>query len=176
MAFPVVMYRWWELDCKEGWVFSNWHFQTVVLEKTLESPLDWDEMVGWHHWPNGHENGQTPGVGEGQGGLACCGSWGHKESDMAERLNWTSVLYCCCCSCLAAKSCPILSNPIFWPREAKSQHIGNDADAGKDWRQKEKGTAKDEIIRQHHQLNHLIFCCPLLLLPSIFSSIRVFSN
>ena len=42
------------------------------------------DMVGWHHRLNGHESGQTPGAGDGQGGLACCGSWGHKESDMTE--------------------------------------------------------------------------------------------
>ena len=46
-----------------------------------------DNMVGWHHRLNGHGFGCTPGVGDGQGGLACCGSWGHKESDMTERLN-----------------------------------------------------------------------------------------
>ena len=43
-----------------------------------------DEMVGWHHRLNGHRFEWTPGVGDGQGGLACCGSWGHKESDMTE--------------------------------------------------------------------------------------------
>ena len=47
-----------------------------------------DEMVGWHHRLNGHGFGWTPGVDDGQGGLACCGSWGHKESDTTERLNW----------------------------------------------------------------------------------------
>ena len=46
-----------------------------------------DEMVGWHHQLNGRGFGWTPGVGDGQGGLACCSSWGHKESDMTERLN-----------------------------------------------------------------------------------------
>ena len=46
-----------------------------------------DEMAGWHHRLNGYEFGYTPGVGDGQGGLACCTSWGHKESDMTERLN-----------------------------------------------------------------------------------------
>ena len=49
------------------------------------------EMVGWHHWLNGHEFGWTPGVGDGQGGLTCWGSWGHKESDTTERLNWTKT-------------------------------------------------------------------------------------
>ena len=46
-------------------------------------------MVGWHHWLNGQEFLLAPGVGDGQGGLACWGSWGHKESDMTEWLNWT---------------------------------------------------------------------------------------
>ena len=46
-----------------------------------------DEMVGWHHQLNGHESEKTPGDSEGQGGLACCSSWGHKELDMTERLN-----------------------------------------------------------------------------------------
>ena len=46
-------------------------------------------MAGWHHWLNGRESEWTPGVGDGQGGLACCDSWGHKESDTTERLNWT---------------------------------------------------------------------------------------
>ena len=48
-----------------------------------------DEMVGWHHRLDGHGFGWTPGVGDGQGGLACCGSWGRKESDTTEQLNWT---------------------------------------------------------------------------------------
>ena len=48
-----------------------------------------DEMVGWHHQLNGHGFGWSPGAGDGQVGLACCGSWGHKESDTTERLNWT---------------------------------------------------------------------------------------
>ena len=50
-----------------------------------------DEMAWWHHWLNGCESEWTPGVGDGQGGLACCDSWGHKESDMTERLNWTEL-------------------------------------------------------------------------------------
>ena len=50
-----------------------------------------DEMVGWHHRLNGHRFGWTPGVGDGQRGLACCGSWGCKESDSTEQLNWTEL-------------------------------------------------------------------------------------
>ena len=46
-----------------------------------------DETVGWHHRFNGHGFGWTPGVGDGQGGLVCCGLWGHKELDMTECLN-----------------------------------------------------------------------------------------
>ena len=50
-----------------------------------------DEMVGWHHRLNGHGFGWTTGVGDGQGGLACCDSWGRTESDMTERLNWLTI-------------------------------------------------------------------------------------
>ena len=50
-----------------------------------------DEMARWHHQLNGHEFGWTLGVGDGQGGLACCGSWGCKESDTTERLKWTEL-------------------------------------------------------------------------------------
>ena len=52
-----------------------------------EEEIREDEMVGWHHQLKGYEFEQTPGDGEGQGGLACCRPWGHKESDMTERLN-----------------------------------------------------------------------------------------
>ena len=48
-----------------------------------------DEMVGWHHWLDGHEFEQGLGVGDGQGSVACCSLWGHKESDMTEQMNWT---------------------------------------------------------------------------------------
>ena len=51
-----------------------------------------DEMAGWHHQHNGHGFGWTPGVGDGQGGLVYCGSWGHKELDTTEQLNWTEGL------------------------------------------------------------------------------------
>ena len=137
----------WVLDCEESWAPKNWCFWTVMLEKTLVSPLDckeiqpvhpkgdqswvfigrtdaeaetpilwplhvkswlidkdpdagrdWGqeqkgttegEMAGWHHRLGEHEFVWTPGVGDGQGGLACCSSWGRKESDTTERLNWT---------------------------------------------------------------------------------------
>ena len=59
-----------------------------------------DEMVWWHHQLSGHEFGQTPGVGDGQGGLVCRGSWGLKESEMTERLNWTD-----CYHYFSPKSC-----------------------------------------------------------------------
>ena len=52
-----------------------------------------DEMVGWHHQHNGHGFGWTLGIGDGQGGLVCCSSWGHKESDTTE-LNWTELSSC----------------------------------------------------------------------------------
>ena len=142
----------WELECEESWVPKNWCFWTVVLEKTLESPLDckeikpvnlkgnqpwifigrtdaeaeapalwpsdaksqlirkdpgagkdWrqeekgmteDEMVGWHLQPHGHEFDQTLGVGDGQGSLACCSVWGHRELDTTKQLNWMVLLQC----------------------------------------------------------------------------------
>jgi len=51
-----------------------------------------DETAGWHHWLDGRESEWTLGVGDGQGGLACCDSWGHKESDTTEQLNWTELM------------------------------------------------------------------------------------
>ena len=51
-----------------------------------------DEMAGWHHRVHAHEFKWTPGVGDGQGGLACCESWGRKESDTTEWLNWTELM------------------------------------------------------------------------------------
>ena len=134
-----------ELDYKESWVPKSWCFPTVVLEKTLERPLDckeiqpvhpnvyqswtfigrtdaeaeasilwrsdvknwligkdpdaekdWrqekltteDEMVGRHHWLNGHEFEHALSVSDGQGNLACYSPWGRKESDTTEGLNW----------------------------------------------------------------------------------------
>ena len=70
-----------------------------LIGKDPDAGKDWgqekgmtqDEMVGWHHWLDGHGFGWTPEVGDGQGGLACCGSWGRKESDTTERLNWTEL-------------------------------------------------------------------------------------
>ena len=51
-----------------------------------------DEMAGWHHWLDGHEFESIPVVGDGLGGLACCISWGRKESDTTEWLNWTELM------------------------------------------------------------------------------------
>ena len=72
----------------------------VNIGKDSNAGRDWgqeekgtteDEMAGWHHWIDGRKSEWTPGVGDGQGGLACCGSWGRKESDTTERLNWTEL-------------------------------------------------------------------------------------
>ena len=65
--------------------------KTLMLGKTEEKGTTEDEMVGWHRRLNGHEFGWTPGVGDGQGGLACCSPWGHKELDTTEQLNWTEL-------------------------------------------------------------------------------------
>ena len=70
------------------------------MGKVFDAGRDWgqeekgmteDEMAGWHHWLDGRESEWTLGVGDGQGGLVCCDSWGRKESDMTERLNWTEL-------------------------------------------------------------------------------------
>ena len=74
------------------------HAKSWLIGKDSDAGRDWgqeekgtteDEMTGWHHWLDGRESEWTPGVGNGQGGLACCDSWGHKEPDTTERLNWT---------------------------------------------------------------------------------------
>ena len=74
------------------------HAKSWLTGKDSDAGRDWgqeekgmteDEMAGWHHWLNGRESGWTPGVGDGQGALACCDSWGRKEWDTTERLNWT---------------------------------------------------------------------------------------
>ena len=80
--------------------FGHLMWRVDSLEKT-DARMDWrqeekgtteDEMPGWHHWLDGHEFEWTLGVGDGQGGLVCCNSWGLKESDTTERLNWTDTL------------------------------------------------------------------------------------
>ena len=71
------------------------HVKSWLIGKDPDAGRDWrqekgsteDEMAGWHHQLDGHEFEQTPGVGDGQGGLVCCSSWGHKELDMTEQLN-----------------------------------------------------------------------------------------
>ena len=100
----------WELEHKECWAPKSWHFQTVVLEKTLESPLDCKEITPVN--PKGNQ----PWIFIG------------RTDAEAEAL-------------------------ILWPSDAKSWLIGKDPGAGKDWRQKEKGEAEDELVREHHRLN-----------------------
>ena len=78
------------------------HAKSWLIGKDSDAGRDWgqeekgtteDEMAGWHHRLNGLEFEWTPGVGDGQGGRACCNSWGRKESDTTERLNWTAFLF-----------------------------------------------------------------------------------
>ena len=74
------------------------HVKSWLIGKDSDARRDWrqeekgtteDEMAGWHHLLDGHEFEWTPGVSDGQGGLACCSSWGHKELDTTEQVNWT---------------------------------------------------------------------------------------
>ena len=76
------------------------HAKSWLIGKDSDARRDWgqeekgtteDEMAGWHHWLSGNESEWTLGVGDGQGGLACCDSWGREESDTTERLNWTEL-------------------------------------------------------------------------------------
>ena len=79
--------------------FGHLMWRVDSLEKTLmlggiggRRRRGWqDEMAGWRHQLDGHEFESTPGVGDGQGGLLCCNSWGHKESDTTKWLNWTEL-------------------------------------------------------------------------------------
>ena len=91
-----------ELDHKEGWASKNWCFQTVVLEKTLESPLNSEEIKTVN--PEGNQ------------------SWIFTGRTDAEA-----------------------EAPILWPLDVKSQLIGKDPDAGKDWEQEEKRVTEDEM-------------------------------
>ena len=77
--------------------FGHLMRRTDSLEEDPYAGKDWgqeekgtteDEMAGWHHWLNGHEFEETPGVGDGQGGLACCSPWAPKELDTTDWLNW----------------------------------------------------------------------------------------
>ena len=76
------------------------HVKSWVIGKDSDAGRDWrqeekgtteDEMAGWHHWLDGRESEWTAGDGDGQGGLACCDSWGGKKSDTTEQLNWTEL-------------------------------------------------------------------------------------
>ena len=97
----------WELDHKESWALRSWCFWTVVLKKTVESPLDYNEIK-----PVNSKGNQ---------------SWIYFGRSDAEA-------------------------PILWSPDAKNLLTGKDPDAGKEWRQEEKGMTEDEMIGWHHQL------------------------
>ena len=78
----------WPPDAK-NWLM--WKDPDAEWLTTEEKGTTEDEMVGWHHWLKEHEFEKALGVGDGQGSAACYSPWGHKESDMAERLNWTEL-------------------------------------------------------------------------------------
>ena len=110
MVFPVVMYGCESWTCKESWVPKNWCFWTVVLEKTLESPLNCKEIQPVH--PKGDQ-------------------------------SWVFI----------GRTDIEAETPVLWPPDVKSWLIWKDPDAGKDWRQEEKGMTEDEMVGYHHLLN-----------------------
>ena len=135
-------------------------------------------MVGWHHLLNGHGFGLTLGVGDGQGGLACCGSWGHKESDMTEWLNWTEFwlvwgdmsLWFWFAFLYQFSSVQSLSHVwLFVTPWTTACHASLSITNS-------QNLPKFMSIESVMPSNHLILRHPLLLLLSIFPSIRVFSN
>ena len=77
----------WPYDVK-SWLTGK--YPDAGKDWRQEKGMTEDEMVGWHHWLNGHEFEQTPGDGDRQGSLVCCSPWCRKKSDMTEWLNWTS--------------------------------------------------------------------------------------
>ena len=85
----------------EEWRPAQRNLTQILIFSDSDDGRDWgqeekgtteDEMAGWHHWLDGREFEWTPGVGEGQGGLACCDSWGRKESDTTEWLIWSDLM------------------------------------------------------------------------------------
>ena len=100
----------WELDHKESWVLKNWNFWNMVLEKTLESPLDHQEIESVN--PKGNQ------------------SWIFIERTDTEA-----------------------ETPTLWQPGTNNRLIGKDPDAGKDWRQEEKGMTEDEMVGCHYQLD-----------------------
>ena len=94
-------FLWKEWSKAETPVLWPPHAKSWLIGKDSDAGRDWGqeekrmtegEMAGWHHWLDGRESQWTPGDGDGQGGLACCGSWGRKESDTTEWLNWTELI------------------------------------------------------------------------------------
>ena len=100
----------WELEYKESWALKNWCFWAVVLEKTLESPLDSKEI---------------------------------KPVNPKRNQSWIFI----------GRTDAEAEAPILWPPDAKNWLIGKAPDTGKDWRQEEKGTREDEMVKWHHWLN-----------------------
>ena len=114
MAFSSSHVWMWELDYKESWGLRNWWFWTVVLEKTLESPLDCKDILPVHPKAN-------------------------QSRIFIGRIDAEA------------------ETPILWPPDVKNWLFGKYPDAGKDWRQEEKGMTEDEMVGLHHQCNGHVF-------------------
>ena len=136
----------WELDYKESWLLKNWRFWTVVLERTLESPLDYKEIQPVH--PKGNQSWIFFGRTDAEA-----------ETQYSGHLMWRTLSFS-----LVAKSCPTLVTPWTAATQASLSFTIF------------QSLLKLMSIESVMPSYHLIFCHPLLLPPSIFPSIRVFSN
>ena len=170
----------------------------VLPNKERRMPKDWylwtvDEMAGWHHQCNEHELEQTSGHGEGHVGPVCCSPGGHKESDMTGRLNnnnknnntWNLKNYKQAKNLMSISCAIIFYRSIFFSSICVVQSLSCIWLFVTPWTATHQTSLSFTISQSLLKListelmmpsNHFILCCPILLLPSVFSSIQVFSN
>ena len=120
----VLNIHWKDWRWTESPIFQPPAVKSQFIRKDPDSGKDWrqeekgmteDEMVGWHHWLNGHESEQAPGDGDGQGGLVCCRPWGCKESDTTEWLNCSTLSYCFLLYCSSQLLCFLQIEHLWQP-------------------------------------------------------------
>ena len=153
------------------------HAKSWLIGKDSDAGRDWgqeekgmteDKMAGWRHWLDGRESEWTLGVGDGQGGLACCNSWGCKESNTTERLIWSEVWVVACVRAKLLKSCPTLCNPMDCSLPGSSIHgilqarvlewIAMPSSRGSSWPRDPADVSYVPCIGRH-VLYHCCYCC-----------------